>query len=77
MNKKNMMPQEPASDDSSTFLSSSLARAADHFAARDAGAENAEPEDAAERWGKRVGRALSAIAFLALAWYFGHQLKWW
>jgi hypothetical protein len=57
---------------SSTLLSSSLARAADHFAAKDA-----EPEDAAERWGKRIGRGLSLIAFLVLLWYFGHQLKWW
>jgi hypothetical protein len=71
------MTKPPSHDDSGGFLSSSLARAADHFAARDARPENAEPEDAAERWGKRIGRGLSLIAFLVLLWYFGHQLKWW
>jgi hypothetical protein len=49
------------------FLGSALAaagrRAADHFAARDAG-------DPVERWGRRIGRALSLAAFLALCVYF-------
>ena len=54
------------------FLSSSLARAGDHFAAKDT-----EPKDAVEVWATRIGRSLSAVAFVALAWYFGHQLNWW
>ncbi|CAN1535908.1 hypothetical protein MCEMSEM23_01570 [Rhabdaerophilaceae bacterium] len=61
------MKNEPDS-----FLSSSLARAGDHFAAKDT-----EPADKVELWAKRVGRFLSVFAFLGLAWYFGHQLKWW
>jgi hypothetical protein len=64
-------------EDSSTLLSSSLARAADHFAGQDALKQNAEPADKVEIWAKRIGRALSLVAFMALAWYFGHQLKWW
>ncbi|MCA3611946.1 MAG: hypothetical protein IOC55_06000 [Methylobacterium sp.] len=64
-------------EDSSTLLSSSLARAADHFAGQDALKQNAEPADRIEIWARRIGRALSLIAFVALAWYFGHQLKWW
>ncbi|MCA3623038.1 MAG: hypothetical protein IOC52_02550 [Methylobacterium sp.] len=62
---------------SDTLLSSSLARAADHFAGQDALKQNAEPADRIEIWARRIGRALSLIAFVALAWYFGHQLKWW
>jgi cytochrome c-type biogenesis protein CcmH/NrfG len=49
-----------------SFLGSALAaagrRAADHFAARDA-------DDPVERWGRRIGRALSLAAFLALCVY--------
>lgn len=59
-------------DDAGGFLSSNLARAGNHFAAKDA-----DPEDGIERWAKRIGRVLSLIAFVGLAWYFGHQLKWW
>ncbi len=59
-------------DDSGTFLSSSLAKAGDHF-----GAKDTEKADAVERWATRLGRGLSLIAFIGLAWYFGHQLKWW
>jgi hypothetical protein len=59
------------------FLSSSLARAADHFAGHDALKQHAEPVDRIEIWARRIGRVLSLIAFVALAWYFGHQLKWW
>lgn len=63
-------PRPP--DDSGTFLSSSLAKAGDHFAAKDA-----EQADGVERWATRIGRFLSVFAFIGLAWYFGHQLKWW
>ncbi|MCA0405787.1 MAG: hypothetical protein LCH39_06525 [Proteobacteria bacterium] len=61
----------PPDNEPGGVFSSHLARAAKHLAADDG------PQDEAERWGKRIGRALSALALLALAWYFGHQLKWW
>jgi hypothetical protein len=54
--------------DRDTFATSALARtaqrASDHFSARDAAGE-----DRIELWGRRVGRALSLIAFVALAIY--------
>ena len=59
-------------DDSGGFLSSSLARAGEHFAAKDT-----DPADAVEIWAKRLGRALSLVGVVFLAWFFGHQLKWW
>jgi hypothetical protein len=55
-----------------SFLSSNLARASEHLAAKDT-----DPADGVERWATRIGRGLSVIAFVALAWYFGHQLHWW
>lgn len=65
-------PESRAShDDSGGFLSSSLARAGEHFGAKDA------EEDDVTRWATRIGRLLSVFAFVALAWYFGHQLSWW
>lgn len=39
-------------------------RARDHF-----GAADTPPDDPAELWGRRIGRGLSAVAFLALAVY--------
>lgn len=58
--------------DSESFLGSSMGRAADHFAGKDA------PEgDKIELWGRRIGRFLSLIAFLGLSWWLGHQLKIW
>ncbi|HRE22292.1 MAG TPA: hypothetical protein PKW21_14855 [Rhabdaerophilum sp.] len=67
------MDRRPNShDDSGGFLSSNLARAGEHFAAKDR-----EDEDNVTRWATRIGRALSLAAFIGLAWYFGHQLKWW
>jgi len=63
---------EPPQHRPDTLLSSSLARAGEHFAAKDA-----DKADAVERWATRAGRGLSLIAFCALAWYFGHQLQWW
>lgn len=51
-----------------TFATSALARTAqragDHFSAKDAG------DDRIELWGRRIGRALSLAAFIALAVYF-------
>jgi hypothetical protein len=66
------MEKPPRHDDSGGFLSSNLARAGEHFAAKDR-----EEADGIERWATRIGRSLSLVAFVGLAWYFGHQLKWW
>ncbi|MCA0399287.1 MAG: hypothetical protein LCH38_00565 [Proteobacteria bacterium] len=66
------MADKPPYHEEGTFLTSSLARAADHFGAKDKG-----EMDPVERWATRVGRALSVVAFVVLAWYFGHQLNWW
>ncbi len=60
-------PPNPGDD----VFSSALAKASAHFKAEDA------PEDTLTRTATRIGRALSGLAFLALAWYFGHQLKVW
>ncbi len=56
----------------SDVFSSALHRAADHLSARDA-----DPNDAAELWGRRVGRIAGSIAVVILAYLFGHQLGWW
>lgn len=54
------------------ILGSSMARAADHFAGRDA------PEnDAVELWGRRIGRTLSLIGVIVLGYLLGVQLKLW
>lgn len=58
--------------DSESFLGSSMGRAADHFAAKDAPDDNP-----AELWGRRVGRTLSALGVIVLAYWLGHQLKIW
>lgn len=58
--------------DSETMLGSSMGRAADHFAGADA------PEgDRIELWGRRIGRGLSLLGVVVLAWWLGHQLKVW
>ena len=62
----------PGQNEGEGFLSSSLARAGKHFGARDT-----DPQDATERWATRLGRMLSLMAFVALAWYLGVQLNWW
>jgi hypothetical protein len=46
-------------------LGKAAKRAAEHFSAADAREEN----DPVELWGRRIGRALSAIGFVALAIY--------
>ncbi|HEX2216257.1 MAG TPA: hypothetical protein VHG27_06145 [Xanthobacteraceae bacterium] len=57
--------------DSQTFAGSSLAaagrRAAQHFRGRDA--DEAGALDAAELWGRRIGRALSLAGCIALGVY--------
>ncbi len=58
--------------DSESLLGSSMGRAADHFGAKDA------PEgDPVELWGRRIGRSLSLLGVVVLAWWLGHQLKVW
>ena len=58
--------------ESDTFATSALARTAkratDHFAARDA-IETDGSVDQIELWGRRIGRGLSLIGFIALAVY--------
>ena len=55
---------ERVARDSETIGSSSLARAARHFKARDG-----SQDDDLEILGKRIGRALSLVAFVGLALY--------
>ena len=58
--------------DSESLLGSSMGRAAQHFSGADA------PEgDRIELWGRRIGRTLSLIGVVVLAWWLGHQLKFW
>ena len=58
--------------DSETLLGSSMGRAAQHFSGADA------PEgDRVELWGRRIGRSLSLLGVIVLAWWLGHQLKYW
>ena len=58
--------------DTDTFATSALARTArragDHFAARDAIAADGSV-DRIELWGRRIGRGLSLVGFVALAIY--------
>lgn len=57
--------------DSETLGTSSFVRAADHFTAKDA-----DQDDPAELWGKRVGRAFAVVAFVALAvWLVGYLMR--
>ena len=73
---------ERVARDSETVGASALARAGrrlgDHFAARDAiGAAEGGGTDPVEIWGRRIGRGLSLVAVVALAWWLGVQLRWW
>jgi hypothetical protein len=71
--------------DSETLGTSSLARsvknqarrAEDHFMGRDASEGTNSPPDPAELWGRRVGRALSLISVMILAFMLGRMLQWW
>jgi len=62
--------------ESDTFATSALARtarrASDHFTARDAMHDALEADGSVDRielWGRRIGRGLSLIGFVALAVY--------
>jgi hypothetical protein len=50
-------------------------RVGDHFAAKDALAEAGS--DPVELWGRRIGRALSLIGVVVLAYLVGGQLRLW
>lgn len=58
---------ERVARDSETIGRSSFARVANRL--RDHFSGDAEKDDAAEIWGKRIGRTLGAIAFAFLAWH--------
>ena len=64
-----------------TIGGSSLAgagrRVGDHFGARDAVGEGAGGTDPIEVWGRRIGRALSLIGVVVLAYLVGAQLRLW
>ena len=60
--------REGGEDIAGSALGRAARRASDHFAARDAAAEAGTP-DSIELWGRRIGRALSLAAFVALAIY--------
>lgn len=70
--------------DSETLGTSSAARAAgagakriaEHFAAHDARGEDGAA-DPVELWGRRIGRGLSLIGVIVLAWLLGGQLGFW
>ncbi len=70
---------ERVARDSEIVGASSLARmgrrVGDHFAGRDA--MDAEDVDPVEVWGRRIGRTLSLVGVVALAWWLGVQLHWW
>lgn len=73
---------ERAARDSETIGSSALARSArriaDHFAGRDAvGERDGGGTDPAELWGRRIGRALSLLGVILLAYWLGVQARWW
>jgi hypothetical protein len=66
--------------DAETVGGSSMARIGrrlgDHFSARDAvGEEEGGRTDPAELWGRRIGRALSVLGFIALSLWLLVQLR--
>ena len=70
---------ERVARDSETVGTSSLARTgrrvSDHFAGRDAlGTGEGGVTDPAELWGRRIGRALSVVAFVFLLLWLLSQL---
>jgi len=50
-------------------ISAMAKRTASHFAGQDNGPDGESERDGIELWGKRIGRALSLIGFVALAIY--------
>lgn len=59
---------ERAGEQSETIGSSALKRSADRARDHFAGAD-ADPADRIEVWGRRIGRTLGLIFFVALAYY--------
>ena len=72
---------ERVARESETIGSSSLGRVGrrvgDHFAARDAVGEAEGGTDPIELWGRRIGRTLSLIGVVVLAYLVGAQLRLW
>ena len=72
---------ERVARESETIGNSSLDRVGrrigDHFSARDAVDEAEGATDPVELWGRRVGRALSLIGLVVLAYLVGGQLRLW
>lgn len=64
--------------DQEGVLASSMARASDHFAAKDAvGQGDGGGTDPIELWGRRIGRSLSLIGVIVLGYLLGVQLRLW
>jgi hypothetical protein len=55
--------------DGNHAIGSALVRAVQHFLANDAAAGQGDAPDPIERWGRRIGRALSLLAFIGLCAY--------
>jgi hypothetical protein len=73
---------ERVARDSETIGTSSLARAGrrlgGHFAGEDAvGGAEGGATDPIELWGRRIGRVLSLIGVVVLAYLLGAQLRLW
>lgn len=61
--------------DSEVIGQSTFARTVDRARAHMA-ADDADPDDPIEKWGRRTGRALGGIAFVVLAiWLFGYLTR--
>lgn len=62
----------------SSALSRHARRLGDHFSGRDAIGEAPDGgTDPVEVWGRRIGRSLSLLGVIALAFWLGVQLGWW
>ncbi len=72
---------ERVARDAETIGSSSLARVGrrvgNHFAGADAAGDANGAADPVELWGRRIGRALSLIGVVVLAYLLGVQLRLW
>ena len=72
---------ERVSRDGETLGGSGIARAGQrlgrHFSGADAPVEADGAADWAEVWGRRIGRALSLVGVVVLAYLLGVQLKLW
>ncbi len=64
--------------DQEGLLTSSMARASDHFSGKDAvGQAEGGGTDPVELWGRRIGRSLSLVGVIVLGWWLGVQLGFW